>query len=71
MILLKRVWHNARYTKLDARLLFGCVCLVENGSNFVQAFANSCAHTGKSFLDFADSLDLVCREFSDRAEDQS
>ena len=68
MILLKRVWHNARYTKRNARLL--SVCLVKDDGNFFQAFANSCAHAGKPFLDFADSFDLIFRKFSDRAENQ-
>mgnify|MGYP005787327057 CR=1 FL=1 len=65
---IKRVWHNARYTKRNARLL--SVCLVEDGGDFVQAFANSCSHTGKPFLDFANPFDLICGKFSNRAENQ-
>ena len=68
MILLKRVWHNARYTKLNARLL--SVCFVKDAGNFFQAFANSCAHEGKLFLDSADSFDLIYWEFSNCAENQ-
>ena len=68
MMLIKRVWHNARYTKRNARLL--SVCLVEDGGDFIQAFANSCSHTGKPFLDFANPFDLICGEFSNRAENQ-
>lgn len=68
MILIKRVWQNARYTKHNTRLL--SVCLVKYISNFAQAFTNCCTHTSKTFLDFTDSFDLICRKFSNSTEDQ-